>query len=39
VFTYVRRDFIDGVNMYDAKILYKRFRAAAAGLAVRAGSR
>jgi methyltransferase (TIGR00027 family) len=25
-FTYVRRDFIDGVNMYDAAILYKRFR-------------
>jgi methyltransferase (TIGR00027 family) len=26
LFTYVRRDFIDGVNMYDAAILYKRFR-------------
>lgn len=26
VFTYVRKDFIDGVNMYDATILYKRFR-------------
>ena len=26
VFTYVRRDFIDGKNMYDAAILYKRFR-------------
>ena len=26
VFTYVRRDFIDGVNMYDAALLYKRFR-------------
>jgi methyltransferase (TIGR00027 family) len=26
VFTYVRRDFVDGVNMYDAAILYKRFR-------------
>jgi methyltransferase (TIGR00027 family) len=26
VFTYVRSDFIDGVNMYDATILYKRFR-------------
>jgi methyltransferase (TIGR00027 family) len=26
VFTYVRKDFIDGVNMYDAAILYKRFR-------------
>ena len=26
VFTYVHRDFIDGVNMYDAAILYKRFR-------------
>lgn len=25
VFTYVRKDFIDGVNMYDAAILYKRF--------------
>ena len=25
-FTYVRRDFIDGTNMYDAAILYKRFR-------------
>ncbi|MDT7730416.1 MAG: hypothetical protein QOK45_669 [Mycobacterium sp.] len=25
-FTYVRKDFIDGVNMYDAAILYKRFR-------------
>jgi methyltransferase (TIGR00027 family) len=26
VFTYVRRDFIDGVNLYDADILYKRFK-------------
>jgi methyltransferase (TIGR00027 family) len=26
VFTYVRRDFIDGVNMYGAAYLYKRFR-------------
>jgi methyltransferase (TIGR00027 family) len=26
MFTHVRRDFIDGVNMYDAAILYKRFR-------------
>jgi methyltransferase (TIGR00027 family) len=26
VFTYVRKDFIDGVNMYDAAIVYKRFR-------------
>jgi O-methyltransferase involved in polyketide biosynthesis len=26
VFTYVREDFIDGRNMYGAKILYKRFR-------------
>jgi methyltransferase (TIGR00027 family) len=26
VFTYVRKDFIDGINMYDAAILYKRFR-------------
>jgi methyltransferase (TIGR00027 family) len=26
VFTHVRKDFIDGVNMYDAAILYKRFR-------------
>jgi methyltransferase (TIGR00027 family) len=26
VFTYVRKDFIDGVNMYDAAMLYKRFR-------------
>jgi methyltransferase (TIGR00027 family) len=26
VFTYIRRDFIDGENMYDAGILYKRFR-------------
>jgi methyltransferase (TIGR00027 family) len=26
VFTYVRREFIDGVNMYDAAMLYKRFR-------------
>lgn len=25
-FTYVRKDFIDGVNMYGADILYKRFR-------------
>jgi methyltransferase (TIGR00027 family) len=25
-FTYVRRDFIEGTNMYDAAILYKRFR-------------
>jgi O-methyltransferase involved in polyketide biosynthesis len=26
VFTHVRPDFIDGTNMYDAAILYKRFR-------------
>jgi methyltransferase (TIGR00027 family) len=26
VFTYVRGDFIDGSNMYDATLLYKRFR-------------
>ena len=26
VFTYVRKDFIDGLNMYGAAILYKRFR-------------
>ena len=26
VFTYVRRDFIDGTNMCDAAVLYKRFR-------------
>jgi methyltransferase (TIGR00027 family) len=26
VFTYVRRDFIDGVNFYRAKQLYRRFR-------------
>jgi methyltransferase (TIGR00027 family) len=26
VFTYVRRDFIDGLNMYGAAILYRRFR-------------
>ena len=26
VFTYVRKDFIDGSNMYDAALLYKRFR-------------
>ena len=26
VFTYVRRDFIDGTNMYGAALLYKRFR-------------
>jgi methyltransferase (TIGR00027 family) len=26
VFTYVRRDFIDGVNFYGAKRLYRRFR-------------
>jgi methyltransferase (TIGR00027 family) len=26
VFTYVRKDFIDGANMYNAAILYKRFR-------------
>jgi len=25
-FTYVRRDFIEGTNLYDAAILYKRFR-------------
>jgi methyltransferase (TIGR00027 family) len=25
-FTYVRKDFIDGVNMYDAELLYRRFR-------------
>jgi methyltransferase (TIGR00027 family) len=26
VFTYVRKDFIDGRNMYDAAVLYRRFR-------------
>lgn len=26
VFTYVRKDFIDGLNMYNAALLYKRFR-------------
>ena len=26
VFTYIREDFIDGRNMYDAAVLYKRFR-------------
>jgi methyltransferase (TIGR00027 family) len=26
VFTYVRKDFIDGSNMYRAQVLYKRFR-------------
>ena len=26
VFTYVRKDFIDGRNMYDAQVLYRRFR-------------
>jgi methyltransferase (TIGR00027 family) len=26
VFTYVRKDFVDGVNMYGAALLYKRFR-------------
>lgn len=26
VFTYVRKDFIDGLNLYGAAILYKRFR-------------
>ena len=26
VFTYVQQDFIDGVNMYGAALLYKRFR-------------
>jgi methyltransferase (TIGR00027 family) len=26
VFTYVRRDFIDGTDMYGAAVLYKRFR-------------
>ena len=26
VFTYVRKDFIDGLNMYGAGLLYKRFR-------------
>ena len=26
VFTYVRKDFIDGLNMYGAEMLYKRFR-------------
>ena len=26
VFTYVRKDFIDGVNMYDVTMLYRRFR-------------
>ena len=25
-FTYVRKDFIDGQNMYDAELLYRRFR-------------
>ena len=26
IFTYVRQDFIDGVNLYGAKSLYRRFR-------------
>jgi O-methyltransferase involved in polyketide biosynthesis len=26
VFTYVRKDFIDGRNMYGAAVLYRRFR-------------
>ena len=26
VFTYVRRDFIDGINLYGAQALYRRFR-------------
>ena len=26
VFTYIRRDFIDGVNLYGARSLYRRFR-------------
>ena len=26
MFTYVRKDFIDGLNMYGAALLYKRFR-------------
>ena len=26
VFTYVRRDFIDGINLYGAEALYRRFR-------------
>ena len=26
VFTYIREDFIDGRNMYDAAVMYKRFR-------------
>jgi methyltransferase (TIGR00027 family) len=26
VFTYVRQDFIDGVNLYDAEAIYQRFR-------------
>jgi O-methyltransferase involved in polyketide biosynthesis len=26
VFTYVRRDFIDGINLYGADALYRRFR-------------
>jgi O-methyltransferase involved in polyketide biosynthesis len=26
VFTYVRKDFINGMKMYDAAILYRRFR-------------
>ena len=35
VFTYVRRDFIDGINLYGAEPLYRRFRAAATVVAVR----
>jgi O-methyltransferase involved in polyketide biosynthesis len=26
VFTYVRKDFIDGINLYGADTLYRRFR-------------
>jgi methyltransferase (TIGR00027 family) len=26
VFTYIRRDFIDGINLYGAQALYRRFR-------------
>ena len=35
VFTYVRRDFIDGINLYGAEALYRRFRQRAAVVAVR----
>ena len=39
VFTYVRSDFIDGTNMYGARMLVQALQAAAAGVEVRPATR